>query len=433
MTALRQLDVYLRGYHAAVISRSSRGLVLDYERDYVESCPDWPLSYSLPMTTRRHSGPEVAAFLDNLMPDNGEVTREWARIYGARSTDPFDLLWFVGADCAGAATFFPRGTDPVDRGALSPIGEAAIAQRIKDLRERPSGWTDSSNPGQFSLGGAQSKFALALTQDGWVEPTGVHPSTHIFKTGIPKVESSDVVEYLTMRVARAVSPGIAELEPVVAEVYLLPFEDQRALVVERFDREIGPGGVGRVHTEDICQMLGLPSLRKYESYGGPGISGTLGALDRLPLKTLADASKNSLLQALVFNWVIGGTDAHAKNYSVFVGPEGRLAPLYDLTSYAPYTASVAACGLPMKIDGNRYFGDVMPIHWRALARDVGVDRRTIMDLIEAMTRMIPAAWAAEMATLAEPLLTPVVLESATVLTAWCDQIRETLSSEPPRV
>lgn len=426
MGVARQLDVYLRGHHAAIITQTSRDLVLDYEREYVESCSDWPLSYSLPMTARRHRGAVVAAFLDNLVPDNGEVLREWARMYGARSTDPFDLLWHVGADCAGAVTFFPHGTDPVTAGALSLIDEAAIAQRIRDLRDRPSSWTGSSSPGRFSLGGAQSKFALALTATGWAEPAGTHPSTHIFKTGVARMESSDVVEYLTMRVARAVSPGGAELHPVVAEVYLMVFEDQHALVVERFDREIIPDGAARVHVEDICQTLGLPSLRKYEQDGGPGLAGTLGALDRLPSRSLADSSKRSLLHALVFNWVVGGTDAHAKNYSVFVGPEGRLAPLYDLTSYAPYTTSVGACELPMRIDGNRYFGDVMPIHWRALARDIGVDRRAVMDLIDMMTTMVPAAWAAEMSALDERLLTPTVLESAAVLTAWCDQVREGL-------
>lgn len=426
MSPTRQLDVYLHGHHAAIITQTSRGIVLDYERDYVEERSDWPLSYSLPMTTRRHAGPEVEAFLDNLLPDNGEVLREWARMYGARSTAPFDLLWHVGADCAGAATFFPRGTDPVSTGILSPIDEAAIAQRIRDLRDRPSSWAASASPGRFSLGGAQSKFALALTASGWAEPTGIHASTHIFKTGIPTMESSDVVEYLTMRVAHVVSSGISELHPFVSEVHLLPFEDQHALVVERFDREILPDGAARVHTEDICQTLGLPSLRKYESDGGPGVAGAFGALDRLPSRPLADASKRSLLQALVFNWVVGGTDAHAKNYSVFIGPDGRLAPLYDLTSYAPYTSSVAACTLPMRIDGNTHFGDVMPLHWRALARDVGVDRRALMDLLDVLTAIVPAAWAAEMATLDESLLTPTVLESAAVLTAWCDEVRDGL-------
>ena len=426
MAAARQLDVYLRGRRCAVVTQSVRGLVLDYERDYVEDCGDWPLSYSLPVTRRRHTGPEVGAFLDNLLPDNGEVRREWARMHGARSTDAFDLLWYVGADCAGAATFFPRGTDPVSTGALTLLDEAAVAQRIRDLRERPASWSGSSGAGRFSLGGAQSKFALARTATGWAEPVGVQPSTHIFKTGVPGLESSDVVEYLTMRAAHAVSSGFPSLSPGVAEVSLETFEDQRALVVTRFDRELQPDGARRVHTEDVCQVLGLSSLRKYEADGGPGISGTLGAFDRLPTTATAAASKAAFVYALMLNWVIGGTDAHAKNYSVFVGPGGRLAPLYDLTSYAAYTGSIAGCDLPMRVEGNLLFGDVLPIHWRSLARAVGLDRTVVTSVVETLTALVPAVWVAEMATLDEELLTPTVIESATVLTDWCDSVRDAL-------
>lgn len=75
------------------------------------------------MTSRRHKGDRVTNYLDNLLPDDGEVTREWARIHGAKSARPFDLLWHVGADCAGAASFFPHDTDPSEAGAL-PSGRA---------------------------------------------------------------------------------------------------------------------------------------------------------------------------------------------------------------------------------------------------------------------------------------------------------------------
>ena len=44
--------------------------------------------------------------------------------------------------------------------------------------------------------------------------------------------------------------------------------------------------------------------------------------------------------ALVFNWLIAGTDAHAKNYSfLLAGNQIRLAPLYDIASILPYDDS----------------------------------------------------------------------------------------------
>ncbi len=429
MSGPRRLDVYLHGRHAAVITQARSGLVLDYEREYVDTFGDYPLSYSLPMTTRQHKGALVANYLDNLMPDNGEVKRDWARKHGAKSDEPFDLLWHVGADCAGAASFFPHGTDPSKAGALEPADEAEIATRLRELRARSSSWVSSESPGRFSLGGAQSKFALARNGDGWADPTGVYPSTHIFKTGVDRLESSDVIEYLTMRVASEVLGNVA---PVSIE----RFEDQHALVVERFDRAADGEAIARVHAEDMCQALGLSSLRKYEHQGGPGITGIVKALDLLPAAGRATA-KEAFALALAFNWVVGGTDAHAKNYSVYVGPDGTLTPLYDLSSFAPYTApffdeareTMPMMKMPMRVSGNERFGDVDRMHWASIARDARLEPRLLIDVIASMASYLPLAWAAEMLQLAqidEALLTPAVISSADALAAWCDEVLKVL-------
>lgn len=429
MSGPRRLDVYLHGRHAAVITKARNGLVLDYEREYVDTFGDYPLSYSLPMTTRQHKDALVANYLDNLMPDNGEVKREWARKHGAESDEPFDLLWYVGADCAGAASFFPHGTDPSKAGALEPADEAEIATRLREMRARSSSWVSSDSPGRFSLGGAQSKFALARHGDGWADPTGVYPSTHIFKTGVDGLESSDVIEYLTMRVAN-------EVLGTVAPVSIERFEDQHALVVERFDRAADGELIARVHAEDMCQVLGLSSLRKYEHQGGPGITGIVKALDLLPAAGRA-AAQEGFAVALAFNWVVGGTDAHAKNYSVYVGPHGTLTPLYDLSSFAPYTApffdkareTMSMMKMPMRISGNERFGDVDRMHWDSIARDARLEPRLLIDLIASMASYVPIAWAGEMVQLLqidEALLTPVVLTSADALAAWCDQVLKML-------
>lgn len=434
MSRPRQLDVHLHGTRAAVITEAPAGLVLDYEPAYVSAFGDYPLSFSLPMTSRRHKGDRVTNYLDNLLPDNGEVTREWARIHGAKSARPFDLLWHVGADCAGAASFFPHDTDPSEAGALEPTDEATIAERIRGLRARSSTWVPSDHPGRFSLGGAQSKFALARHGDRWAVPTGVVPSTHIFKTGVDGLESSDVIEFLTMRVAAAL---VGQVVPV-APVELMWFEDQHALVVERFDRHATDGGVLRVHAEDMCQVVGESSLRKYESQGGPGITRVFTALDLLPAANRAEA-KRAFAVALAFNWVAGGTDAHAKNYSLYVGPSATLTPLYDLASYAPYAAPffpqtrlpMSRVKMPMRVSGNEHFGDVDRVHWRSIARDAQMDPRELVEMIAAMATYLPAAWAGELfhlAELDESMLTPVVLSSTSALAAWCDEVLKTLGA-----
>lgn len=47
--------------------------------------------------------------------------------------------------------------------------------------------------------------------------------------------------------------------------------------------------------------------------------------------------QKTFLKAQVVFWLIGATDGHAKNFSIFLGPRGRfrLAPLYDVLTALP--------------------------------------------------------------------------------------------------
>jgi serine/threonine-protein kinase HipA len=52
---------------------------------------------------------------------------------------------------------------------------------------------------------------------------------------------------------------------------------------------------------------------------------------------VADQTLARFFDALAWNWLIAGTDAHAKNYSLLLaGGQVRLAPLYDIASALPY-------------------------------------------------------------------------------------------------
>ena len=96
------------------------------------------------------------------------------------------------------------------------------------------------------------------------------------------------------------------------------------------------GRWSRIPHEDICQALGLHPTNKYGSDGGPGIR-TITELWR-EQSSNPDEDVQSFVDAIVFNWLIAGTDAHAKNYALLLGGSGavRLAPLYDLASILPY-------------------------------------------------------------------------------------------------
>lgn len=142
----------------------------------------------------------------------------------------------------------------------------------------------------------------------------------------------EINEFLCLTAANLLKINAAKSE-------LLNIEGETALMIERFDR--APTTIEhrlmRVHQEDLCQALGVHPSRKYESEGGPGITALNDLFDRVFTTTHARAARLVLLDAIIFNWLICGTDAHAKNYGLLLEKdEVRLAPLYDIASALPY-------------------------------------------------------------------------------------------------
>lgn len=100
----------------------------------------------------------------------------------------------------------------------------------------------------------------------------------------------------------------------------------------------------------------------------------------------------SFLDAIAFNWLIVGTDAHAKNYSLLLGQNGavRLAPLYDLASILPYpTVDVSEVKLAMRIGGVYRLRDIGLRDWQKLAAELRLDEVKLTDRIRAMAQALP--------------------------------------------
>lgn len=90
----------------------------------------------------------------------------------------------------------------------------------------------------------------------------------------------------------------------------------------------------RLPQEDCCQALSFPPALKYQNTGGPGM---VNILDLLKGADFPWEDQRAFLKAQVLFWLIGATDGHAKNFSLFLGPRGRfrLTPLYDVLSAQP--------------------------------------------------------------------------------------------------
>jgi serine/threonine-protein kinase HipA len=190
---------------------------------------------------------------------------------------------------------------------------------------------------------------------------------------------------------------------VVARSELAAFGAERAIVVERYDRLVVEGELERVHQEDLCQALGLLPDKKYERSGGPAPTEIVKLLRTRMTPTVADEAVDRFVDALVFNWLVGGTDAHAKNYSLLMqGPDVRLAPLYDLTSGLPYQEELLGHArdsrirtdtpmlrMSMSIDGESYFSEVRMSNWQSFAKQAGVDGERIVQRIRDLGSSLP--------------------------------------------
>jgi serine/threonine-protein kinase HipA len=144
------------------------------------------------------------------------------------------------------------------------------------------------------------------------------------------------------------------------------------LLIDRYDRDPTVDPIRRLHQEDFCQALGHPSGRKYQDEGGPSANQAVALLrnaSAVPAKDLP-----TFWRALVFNWLIGNCDAHAKNYSLLYDAGApTLAPLYDLVSTTVYDSLKRR--MAMTIGGARMIGDVDAVAWEMLARELGFSRR----------------------------------------------------------
>jgi serine/threonine-protein kinase HipA len=372
-----------------VRAEKSGRLTLEYESGWRASPQGYSLSASLSRTQATHPHKIVMPYLWNLLPENPNVLQRWAQQYHVSAANPFKLLMHVGADVPGAAQFLTSEQLEVVRAERQPtiqwMTAEELAERLRQLRADVTAVRRPGDIGKMSLPGAQAKTAFYWDRQAnrWGVPGGRTPTTHIIKPCIPGFDGLVENEHLCQNIAARLGMAAAN-----SEVLTL---DQTYIVVERYDRLPAiPGSafLQRVHQEDTCQALGLMPTRKYQEDGGPGVPQIVMLIRNQSSQPQADVDR--FLQANMFNWLIGGTDAHAKNYSLLIGAgdDFRLAPLYDLSSQLPYTQLVQQ-RLSMKI-GDRYeVGRIDRGNWQQLAKSCAVEDERVLAPLMGMADALP--------------------------------------------
>lgn len=359
-----------------------------YAADWLEHPRCFALSPQLPLTAELlldgASRRPVQWYFDNLLPEEGQRVL-LAGDAGLDAADAFGLLACYGAESAGSLTLLPPDATPQIAESLRPLPDAVLAERIRQLPKVPLTQAASK---RMSLAGAQHKLAVVLQDGALFEPAGAAPSTHILKPDHPDEDylHSAINEWFTMRLAKRLGLDVPDVHRryVPSPIYL----------IDRFDRVPEGQGWQRRHAIDACQLLGLDRSFKYSQ----------GCMENLA--ALANACRSPavararLFGWLVFNVLVGNSDAHLKNLSFLVSHEGvQLAPFYDLLSVATYdtpafgkNAWPEASTLAWPILGVRHFSDVTRSLLLAAGASLNLAKGTAERLLENLrSRAVQAA------------------------------------------
>ena len=172
------------------------------------------------------------------------------------------------------------------------------------------------------------------------------------------------------------------------------------MAVERFDRRWNQDKTKliRLPQEDICQVFGKPSSIKYEAHGGPGIT---EIMELLMGSSNALEDQYNFMKFQVFQWLIGATDGHAKNFSIFIEKAGsyRLTPFYDILSAYPILGgqglNIRKLKLAMGLKatkGKKYeINKILPRHFLNTAKAMNFSQVKMQAILNDLKAQLPEA------------------------------------------
>lgn len=381
------LSVIANGQRLGVVVQRDNRLSFRYASSWQEARAAFPLSVSMPLSKNEHPHEVIDAYLWGLLPDNNAVLDQWGKRFQVSSRNVFSLLEHVGEDCAGAIQFISeeREGELLEQAYTEEVTwltEDDLIERIEMVSKNHGIQRVATDQGQFSLAGAQPKIALYQSPENgaWGVPSGPTPTTHILKPASDHFPGHAENEHFCLSLAAAL--GIWTASSTVIHAGEIP-----VIVVKRYDRLLRGSRFLRIHQEDFCQSLAVYPHFKYQSDGGPSVED----IAKVIWEVSSDAYQDTLTfaDALIFNFLIAGTDAHAKNYSLLLAQNGqvRLAPLYDIASTLPYPREVSPykAKLAMKIGSTYQLKKIEERHWLACAKQLRLPSSSLMERLKNMT------------------------------------------------
>lgn len=373
---MEYLDVYLHDRKVGTLSSDKGKMEFSYSAEYIQLPDAEPLAFTLPLSETPYSSGSVVSFFSNLLPDESVRVRI-AEILGVSPENIFGLLKEIGEDCAGAVALFSPERKPtsITEPIFTPLSEDEAHNVLSNLVDRPL--NVGAEDFHISGAGAQDKLVASVQKGIIYLPLKGTPSTHIIKPGISRFPESVFNELYCMKLAKACGLDTADCD--VLYIKGIPY-----YVTERYDRSKNGEIWTRLHQEDFCQLLGYEPSIKYESEGGPKLLQCFELLRNLELPA---SDTIEFLDRIIFIFLTGNGDAHAKNFSViYRGGRPRLAPAYDLLSTVVYPN--LSPKLAMKIDTEYNFRWISQGKLLRMGVKAGLTEKIVMKEIQKIQKKL---------------------------------------------
>lgn len=355
--------------------------VFEYNTAYLEKDGALPISVSIPLNEKNHDHLRVKSFFSNLLPES-DLRAKIAREKKISEDNDFLLLKAIGGECAGAISIMETDRLPENDNDYEFLPEDELVKMIDTSLTRPI--LISHDQLRLSLAGAQNKIPLCFKDNKFYLPKGNSPSSHILKLTSPGFDGLIENELFCMKLAERTGLD-------VPNVSLWEKDSKKAFIIERYDRfSNNKSNLERLHQEDFCQVSGTGPNRKYENEGGPGFKECIAIINRYCSVPVIEKAK--FINWVIFNFLIGNCDAHAKNISfLYSGNKNsrqniNLAPFYDLVSTLTFPA--LSKKMAMHIGGKKQIDYVMKTHWERFADEIDIKYSTLENMFSNMSKTI---------------------------------------------
>ncbi|KAA0894189.1 type II toxin-antitoxin system HipA family toxin [Oryzomonas rubra] len=354
-----------------------RTFCFQYEKSWAQTS-QIPLSLSLPIRDEPYLDDEPHAFFANLLPEQ-KIREVVARNLGVSLRNDFGLLEKIGGDCAGAVSLYPDGARlSKEEATYTLLTTPELTKILQQLPQRPL--LAGELGFRLSLAGAQKKLPVYFSDEVFYLTLGGAPSNYIIKPPMEVLDGTVENEAFCMALA-------GEIGIDVPSSFICELDGLRVFVIKRYDRTGSNGEIRRLHQEDFCQALSVSPEFKYENEGGPGFVQCVDLLRKKSCRSGKDVL--SLIDWLIFNYLVGNSDAHGKNVSFLLVPEGPvLAPFYDLISTRIYRHFGLAEGLAMGIGGENDPAAIQRRHWEALAEELAIKPKFLLSRVLVIAHKI---------------------------------------------